>query len=78
MNRSQKASPIQVSGPSSSPQKQAAVAPDHQAESENAIRRRAYELYEERGREDGRSEEDWLRAEAELAGKPSALEVGQT
>ena len=77
MNRSQKASPIQVSGPSSSPQTQAAVVPDNQAESENAIRRRAYELYEERGRGNGRSEEDWLRAEAELAGTPSAPEVKQ-
>ena len=36
---------------------------------EEAIRRRAYELYEERGRQDGRAEEDWLRAEAEIAGK---------
>lgn len=34
------------------------------------IRLRAYQLYEERGRVDGRHEEDWLRAEAELvAGK---------
>ena len=77
MNRSQKASAIQVSAQSSSPQNQAAVVRDNRAENENAIRRRAYELYEERGREDGRSEEDWLRAEAELAGKPSAPEVGQ-
>ena len=30
------------------------------------IRRRAYELYEERGREEGREVEDWLRAEAEV------------
>lgn len=33
------------------------------------IRRRAYELYEERGREDGRDLEDWYRAEAEIAQK---------
>jgi Protein of unknown function (DUF2934) len=32
------------------------------------IRCRAYELYEERGREDGHAEEDWLRAEAEFSG----------
>ena len=31
------------------------------------IRCRAYELYERRGREDGREIEDWLQAEAELA-----------
>ena len=33
---------------------------------EDQIRRRAYELYEERGREEGREIEDWLRAEAEI------------
>jgi hypothetical protein len=35
---------------------------------EEEIRRRAYELYEERGREDGHDVEDWLRAEAEISG----------
>ena len=30
------------------------------------IRARAYELYEEGGREDGRDLEDWLQAEAEV------------
>ena len=30
------------------------------------IRHRAYELYEERGREDGHDLDDWLRAEADL------------
>lgn len=30
------------------------------------IRRRAHELYEERGREPGHAEQDWLRAEAEI------------
>ena len=30
------------------------------------IRRRAYELYEQRGREDGHEVEDWLRAEEEV------------
>lgn len=38
---------------------------------EAEIRRRAYELYEERGREDGRDFEDWLRAEEELTNKKS-------
>ena len=33
------------------------------------IRRRAYELYEERGREEGHETEDWLRAEAEIMDK---------
>ena len=31
------------------------------------IARRAYELYEARGREDGRDVDDWLAAEHELA-----------
>jgi hypothetical protein len=34
---------------------------------EQQIRSRAYQLYEERGREDGHELEDWLRAEAELS-----------
>ena len=34
--------------------------------SEEAIRERAYELYEQRGRLDGQAVEDWLAAEAEL------------
>jgi len=33
---------------------------------EEDIRRRAYALYEQRGREDGHDVDDWLRAEAEL------------
>jgi len=32
------------------------------------IRSRAYELYVERGREDGHDQEDWLQAEAEITG----------
>ncbi len=30
------------------------------------IRRRAFELYEQRGRQDGHDMDDWLRAEAEV------------
>lgn len=33
---------------------------------EEEIRRRAYQYYEERGRQDGFAEDDWLRAEAEV------------
>jgi hypothetical protein len=33
---------------------------------EEEVRRRAYTLYEQRGREDGHDVDDWLRAEAEL------------
>ena len=36
---------------------------------QEAIRRRAYELYEERGRERGHDLDDWLRAEAEITAK---------
>ena len=33
------------------------------------IRRRAYELFEERGRLEGFDQEDWVRAEAEILAK---------
>jgi hypothetical protein len=34
--------------------------------SQDKIRERAYQLYESRGREPGRDEQDWLRAEQEI------------
>ena len=37
-------------------------------EVEEKIRKRAYELYELRGREDGRDLDDWLKAESEVSG----------
>jgi hypothetical protein len=37
------------------------------SELQEHIRRRAYELYEERGRDDGHEMDDWLLAESELA-----------
>ena len=36
---------------------------------EELIRERAYQLYEERGCEDGHDFDDWVRAEAEVMGK---------
>jgi hypothetical protein len=36
------------------------------AQLQEKVRRRAYELYEARGREDGYDLEDWLRAESEV------------
>jgi DUF2934 family protein len=33
------------------------------------IRRRAYDLFEARGREEGRELEDWFRAEEEITGR---------
>jgi DUF2934 family protein len=38
-------------------------------ELEEQIRRRAYELYEQRGREDGHELDDWLQAESEITQK---------
>ena len=35
---------------------------------EEEIRKRAYELFEARGAEDGQELEDWLRAEQEIRG----------
>jgi Protein of unknown function (DUF2934) len=35
------------------------------------VTQRAYELYEERGRQEGRTLDDWLNAERQLAGAPS-------
>jgi hypothetical protein len=34
---------------------------------EERVRRRGFELYEQRGHEDGHDLDDWLRAEAELS-----------
>ena len=36
------------------------------ADKEDKIRDRAFELYEQRGREDGHELDDWLQAEAEV------------
>ena len=46
---------------------------------EELIRVRAYQLYEERGCEDGHDLEDWLRAEAEIVvKKPTAAGAEET
>jgi hypothetical protein len=44
---------------------------------EDIIRARAYQFYEERGYEDGHDLEDWLRAEGEIFGKKSADAEGE-
>jgi len=41
--------------------------PSSVAGREDEIRRRAYELYEQRGRQEGGAEQDWFRAESEVA-----------
>lgn len=38
-------------------------------ELEEQIRARAYEIYEQRGKNEGHDVDDWLQAEAELTGK---------
>lgn len=51
------------------PSKPPASVPQHEnpvPNIEDEIRRRAYELYEQRGREDGHDVEDWLHAEKEI------------
>ncbi|HEY7558582.1 MAG TPA: DUF2934 domain-containing protein [Candidatus Binatia bacterium] len=44
---------------------------------EERIRRRAFELYERRSREDGHDTEDWLQAEAELASERTERLAGE-
>jgi hypothetical protein len=39
------------------------------SDAQDQIRRRAYELYVQRGRLDGYDEQDWLQAEAELTSR---------
>lgn len=40
--------------------------------SEQRIKQRAYEIWEEEGRPEGRAQDHWRRAEAELAGQGGA------
>jgi hypothetical protein len=42
--------------------------PARSGDIEERIRRRAYELYEQRGRFDGFALDDWLQAESEIRG----------
>jgi len=44
---------------------------------EDIIQARAYQFYEERGREDGHAVDDWLRAEAEIFGKKNISATAQ-
>jgi Protein of unknown function (DUF2934) len=48
------------------PKKSPSTSINEPQELEDQIRLRAYELYEERGREDGHEQEDWFRAKEEL------------
>jgi Protein of unknown function (DUF2934) len=58
---------------STAPQTAATVAVMKSAsELQDQIRRRAYELYEQRGSNDGHEVSDWLQAESEVAQKKVA------
>jgi len=46
--------------------------------SEEIIRIRAYELFEQRGCRHGSDLDDWLQAEAEVLGKKASASVDQT
>lgn len=56
-----KVSPGAGAGTQRNPVVQGAGTVDH-----DKIRQRAYQLYEQRGRQEGFHEEDWLRAEKEI------------
>jgi len=45
------------------------------SDTEERIRRRAYEFYEQRGRGDGLALDDWLQAEAEILGMQKGQKV---
>jgi Protein of unknown function (DUF2934) len=48
-------------------QKSTASSPQSPANLHEQISRRAYEIYEKRGMQDGSAEQDWLQAESELS-----------
>ena len=54
-----------------------AISAESASDLEVRIRYRAYELYEQRGRADGRDIEDWLQAETELASPRAKLLAGE-
>lgn len=59
--------------PSAAPQTSTTVAVmKSTSELQDQIRRRAYELYEQRGSNDGHEVSDWLQAESEVAQKKVA------
>jgi hypothetical protein len=61
--------------PTNKPVTNKAVASEANLEEE--IRRRAYELYEARSREDGQALDDWLRAEAEISAETKFERFGE-
>ncbi len=53
--------------PSSTKTRNSSIEPT--ADLQQKIRERAYELYEQHGREDGHELDHWLRAESEITGR---------
>jgi hypothetical protein len=51
--------------------------PDPLSDIREHIRRRAYELYEQRGRVDGLALDDWLQAESEICGTKKSGSKGK-
>ena len=52
--------------------------PDSPELTEEIIRQRAYELFEQRGCEPGHDLDDWLQAEAEFMGKKPSTRADQS
>ena len=46
---------------------------EFQEELRDGVARRAYEIYVQRGGQNGRDVEDWLRAEKEIRDKPADM-----
>ncbi len=67
-----KKTPTPFESASKRPQPVAAVTFKADGDIEDKIRQRAYELYEQEGRQEGRDQEYWFRAEAEVRGRRSA------
>lgn len=67
-----KKTPTSIDSGSKRPLPVAPVALKADGDIEDQIRQRAYELYEQEGRQEGRDQEYWFRAEAEIRGRRSA------
>jgi hypothetical protein len=57
--------PVSIAEPSAGTQRKA-VMQGHSTIDADEVRRRAYELYQERGQSGGSSADDWFRAEQEI------------
>ncbi len=62
--KTQPSQPTSVAGPKNSTSNVRTMV--NTTPSQDRIRDRAYQLYESRGREPGRDEQDWFRAEQEI------------